>query len=251
VTEELSFLDHLVELRKRLIRSLYGVFIGFGLIYHFAEELFDWLIQPLCKAIKDGACPLIYTGVAEPFMVYLKVGLLGGFFASMPWIFYQIWAFISPGLHAHERRWVIPFIIIGSAMFVGGALMGYFVIFPLAFDFFLKQALAPIQPMLSMADYFSFASGLLFAFGFLFEIPVFVLLLNLMGVISAKSLWKTWRYAVAGIFILAALVTPADPYTMLLLGIPLSIFYVGALVACSLLERLRRKTSSAVPSEAP
>lgn len=244
MNSEMSFIQHLVELRKRIIRSLVGVLIGFGLCYHFAEAIFDFLLKPLCHAFqKDGDCPIVYTGVAEPFLVYLKVGLLGGFFLSIPWIFYQVWQFISPGLHFHEKKWVVPFVVVASVMFVAGAFLGYFYIFPFAFEFFLQQAPAPIQPMLSMTDYFSFASGLLFAFGFLFEIPVFVILLNLIGLIKAETLWKTWRYAVAGIFILAAVLTPADPYTMLLLGVPLAILYLLALTFCSLQERARKKSS--------
>ncbi len=244
MSSETPFLEHLVELRKRIIRSLIGILGGFLVVYHFAEQLFSLLIKPLCKAMGDISCPIVYTGVAEPFMVYLKVGLLGGVFLAVPWIFTQVWGFISPGLHSHEKRWVVPFVVIASMMFLFGAFIGYYYIFPLAFEFFLKQALDPIKPMLSMTDYFSFASGLLFAFGFLFEIPVFVMLLNLIGLIKAATLWKTWRYAVAGIYVLAAVLTPADPYTLLLLGTPLAILYIVALITCSVLEKVRSKSAS-------
>ncbi|MDB5038553.1 MAG: preprotein translocase subunit TatC [Bacteriovoracaceae bacterium] len=237
---EMSFLDHLVEFRMRVIRSLIGVLVGFALVYHFSEQLYNFLLQPLCRTFND-RCPVVYSGVAEPFLVYLKVGFVGGLFLAIPWIFYQLWMFISPGLHGNEKKWVVPFVFIASFMFMAGSLLGYFFIFPFAFQFFASQAMAPISPMLSMSDYFSFASGLLFAFGFLFEIPVFVVLLNFIGLLSAKTLWKTWRYALAGIFILSAIVTPADPYTMMMVGVPLSLLYMAALVICSLSENFRKK----------
>lgn len=242
---EMTMFEHLKELRKRLVRAVLGVLVGFLIVYHFAEDLFSWLVKPLCHAIQGSQeCPIVYTGVAEPFMVYLKVGLVGGIFVSAPWMFYQIWKFISPGLHYHEKKYVVPFVAVASIMFVGGALLGYFFIFPLAFEFFLQVATPEIHPMLSMSDYFGFASGLLLAFGILFEIPVFVVLLNLIGVLKAKTLWKTWRPATAGIFILAAILTPADPYTMLLLGCPLAAAYILALCLCSVLEGLRSKQES-------
>jgi sec-independent protein translocase protein TatC len=237
---EMSFLEHLIELRKRLVRSLWGVVIGFLVVYHFSEKLYDFLLQPLCKVLGE-KCSVVYTGIAEPFLVYLKVGFVGGIFLAIPWIFFQIWQFISPGLKSHEKRWVLPFVAVGSLMFIAGAFLGYFFIFPFAFEFFVAQAMAPIMPMLSMSNYFSFVSGLLFAFGFLFEIPVFVVFLNLIGLVSAKTLWRTWRYAVAVIFILAAIFTPADPYTMLLVALPLSVLYILALLVCSLLERFRER----------
>ncbi len=236
---ELPLLGHLNELRRRIVHSVIGVLVGFGIAYGFSKEIFSFLIDPLCKALQQASCPLVYTGIAEPFMVYLKVGLVVGIFIAAPWIFYQIWGFIRPGLHAHERRYVVPFVTIASLMFVGGAFLGYFFIFPPAFEFFLQVASSEIQPMIRMDEYFSFAAGLLFAFGVLFEIPVFVVLLNFIGVVSAKALWSTWRPAVAGIFIAAAVLTPADPYTMLLLGTPLAVIYILALVVCSLSEKVR------------
>jgi sec-independent protein translocase protein TatC len=239
---EMSFLEHLVELRKYMIRALWGVLIAFGIAYYYSNQIFDWLLRPLCEAFHDTAkCPVVYLGVVEPFMVYLKVGLVGGIFLAAPWIFFQIWNFISPGLKSTEKKYVIPFVVTASTMFVGGALLGYYYIFPMAFPFFRDQAGPMIQPMVSMDSYFGFASGLLFAFGALFEIPVFVILLNLIGVLHSQTLWRTWRVAVAIIFVLAAVLTPADPYTMLLLGCPLAGLYLAALAFCSLNDRVRGK----------
>lgn len=239
---EMSFMDHLIELRRRIVLSAWGILVGFGLVYHFSERLYNILLIPLCDVLKD-KCSVVYTGLTEPFFVYLKVGFIGGFFLALPWIFYQAWKFISPGLREKERKWVIPFVVLGSFMFAAGAILGYFYVFPFAFEFFLTQAQGPVLPMLSMSDYLSFVAGMLFAFGFLFEIPVFIIFLNLIGILSASFLWRTWRYAVAVIFILAAILTPADPYTMLLCALPLSFLYIAALVVCSILERFRKKSA--------
>lgn len=239
-------MEHLTELRKRIVLSFWGVLIGFFITYYFSDTIFAWLMTPLCDALSRDHCPMIFTGLAEPFMVYLKVGLIGGIFLASPWIFFQLWSFIAPGLHRHEKKWVVPFISLATIMFVGGALLTYFYIFPFAFQFFLSQASAPIMPMLSMQDYFSFSAGLLLAFGMLFELPILIILLNTIGVVKAKTLWGTWRYGIVGIYILAAILTPADPYTMLLLGTPLSILYLASLGVCSLIENSRSKGSKEV-----
>lgn len=246
---EMSFLEHLAELRKRILNALWGVVLGFIVVYYFSEQVFDWLLLPLCGAFKNSECRVITTGVAEAFMVYLKTGIIGGVFVASPWIFYQIWKFISPGLHGHEKKYVLPFVFAGSLMFVGGALFGYFYIFPFAFEFFLSYTGDLIIPMPAMSAYFGFASGLLIAFGLLFEIPVFVVLLNLLGVVQAATLWRTWRVALFCIFALAAILTPADPFTMLLLGAPLSFLYMVSLVVCSFLEK-SRKASEATSAQA-
>lgn len=241
MSSEMSFLEHLGELRRRIIHALWGVLVGVILVYYFSEEIFAWLMKPLCGAFRNSECQVITLGVAEAFMVYLKTGILGGVFLASPWMFFQIWKFISPGLHPRERKFVIPFVLAASLMFVGGALFGYFFIFPFAFEFFLSYAGPVITPMPSMDAYFGFASGLLVAFGLLFEIPVFVVLLNLLGVVEAKSLWRTWRIAIFSIYALAAILTPADPFTMLLLGTPLCLLYLASLVVCSFLEKARVK----------
>lgn len=238
---DMSFLDHLVELRKRVIHAMLGIVVGFGIAYYFAEIIFNWLSAPLCHAFKNDSCRLITTGVAEAFIVYLKTGLIGGLFLASPWIFFQIWKFVSPGLHAKERRLVVPFVLAASIMFAGGALFGYFFIFPFAFEFFLSYAGELITPMPSMSSYFTFSSSLLIAFGLLFEIPVFVILLNLIGVVEAAWLWKTWRLAIFVIFGVSAVLTPADPVTMVLLGLPLSALYMLSLIICSFLEKSKKK----------
>lgn len=241
MSDEMNFLDHFAELRKRLIRAMIGLGVMFLLTINFAPDIFAWLMIPLCKAFDNQACNLHEISVAEGFITYLKTAFVSSIFLSAPWIFFQVWGFISPGLHQHEKKYVIPFVGSATLMFVGGALFGYFLVFPLAFEFFISVAEPNILKMHSMAAYFSITSTLLFAFGILFEIPVLVVLLNILGVVSAAELWRTWRYAIVAIFAVSAILTPADPFTMILLGIPLSILYVSSLGICSLLEHLKKK----------
>jgi sec-independent protein translocase protein TatC len=240
---EMTFLDHLTEARKRIIHAFWGFLVGFGIAYSYSTEIFEWLKGPLCQALQKDECSIVYLGLAEPFFIYLKVGIIGGVFISAPWIFYQVWKFMSPGLRVNEKKWVFPFVFVASVMFTGGSLFGYFIIFPLAFEFFLSVAPLTVMPMLSMSNYFSFASALLFAFGTLFETPVIVVLLNLAGIVKAETLWKTWRYVVVGLFALSAIMTPADPYTMVLMAIPLTLLYMISLIICSMLENMKKASA--------
>lgn len=240
MSSEMSLIEHLVELRKRIVRALIGVIVGFALAYGFAEEIFAWLMEPLCAALNNSSCQLQALSIAEAFIVYLKTGLVAGLFIAAPWIFYQLWAFVRPGLHANERKYVVPFVVVASAMFVGGAGFGYFVVFPYAFQYFVELAGTQVDVRPSMDAYFSFTSSLLFAFGALFEVPVLTILFHSLGLVSAETLWKTWRYGVLAIFLAAAILTPPDPITMLFLGTPLTVLYLGTLGICSLREHFRK-----------
>lgn len=245
---EMSLLEHLIELRKRLLLATIGLALGFGAAYFFRKELFGLLVQPLCKSF-DESCQLITTQVAETFIVHFKTALLFGFFISSPWIFFQLWRFVSPGLYKKEKKYVLPFVLVASLMFVGGALLGYFYVFPFAFKFFLGSELNTyVEPSTAVGPYFSFAASLLFAFGLLFEIPVVIVFLNLLGLVAAKDLWASWRYGIVGIFALSAALTPADPMTMLMLAVPLSVLFILSLVICSALEKSRtQKIESPTP----
>lgn len=239
MSQEMNFLGHLTELRSRVLKSAIGVGLGFALAYSFAEEIFWQLMQPLCGAFENQTCQLITTGVAEAFFVYLKTGIVAGIFISAPWIFYQIWKFVEPGLLPSERRFVLPIVLSASLLFVGGASFGYFAVFPFAFDFFFEAAGPGIAPMPAMQAYFSFSVRLLLAFGVLFELPLVVIAAAYFGLVKVKTLWETWRYALVGIFSLSAILTPADPFTMLLLGVPLSILYIASIAIAQVLVRKR------------
>jgi sec-independent protein translocase protein TatC len=241
-TPLVSFWDHVEELRKRLIWGLAALGAGFALAYFFSRELFDWLAVPYVRAYRDvvGRQPeLITTGLLESFLVYLKVGLVGGCFLASPVIFSQIWAFVSPGLRESERKHAIPFVLLASLFFLGGAAVGYFGVFPIGFKYFLE--LAPpesVQPMIRMQEYFQLAAWMLLIFGLVFEAPILVFYLAYLGVLRPRHLIRPWRAIVVGIAVASAVLTPADPVSMLLMMIPLLAFY-GLIVVFALAVRRR------------
>ena len=167
--EKLPFTSHLEELRKRLITAFIAVGVGFVVAFGFKERLFNILVQPLAKVMKEGET-LIYTGLPEAFFTYLKVAFLTGLMVASPIILYQFWMFVAPGLYKNERRMMVPIVILSSFFFVGGALFGYFVVFPWGFKFFLGFATETIRPLPSMKEYFGFSAKLLLAFGLVFVV---------------------------------------------------------------------------------
>ena len=169
--EKLPFTSHLEELRKRLITAFIAVGVGFVVSFGFKERLFGILVQPLINVMKEGE-NLIYTGLPEAFFTYLKVSLLSGLIVASPVLIYQFWMFVAPGLYRNERRMMVPIVILSSFFFIGGALFGYFVVFPWGFKFFLGFASETIKPLPSMKEYFGFSAKLLLAFGLVFELPL-------------------------------------------------------------------------------
>ena len=228
---KMSFTAHLEELRSRLIICLITVGIGFIGSYFFKEKFFHILVLPLLKAMGEKGT-LIFTGVPEPFFVYLKVSLVAGIFFSAPIILYEIWAFIAPGLYSQERRYVVPFVFFSSILFLLGVLFGYYIVCPYGFKFLLGFASYNIQPMLAIKEYFSFSTKLLLAFGFVFELPVFIVFLSKAGIVSPQTLSKQRKYAILGIFAVAAILTPPDVATQFMMAGPLiGLFEVGIIMA--------------------
>lgn len=223
---KLPLTAHLDELRTRLIRSLLGVGVGFALCYAGIEPLMAWLVAPV-RALASSQVQIIGTGLAEAFFTKLKVAFFGGIFAASPVIFYQIWKFIAPGLHEHERRYVLPFVGFATVFFLAGAFFCYRYVFPTAFGFFLEEySSVAIAPMLKISEYLSFATRMLLAFGVVFELPVFTFFLARVGVVNHKTMIATWRYAVVGIFIVAAVLTPGpDVASQMLMATPLLVLY--------------------------
>ena len=219
----MSLLDHLGELRKRLTKCVYAVAVGFFACYSFAEDIFNVLLAPMAGILTDGHFQ--YTSPPEAFFTYLKVALVAGIFLVSPYIFYQIWAFISPGLYEHERKWIIPITIVTAVLFVTGALFGYFVVFPFGFEFFASFASEKIQFIPKLNEYTTFCLQLLLAFGVVFEMPLFMLILARLGIVTAEKLRKSRKYAILIIFIVAAILTPPDPFTQTLMAGPLILLY--------------------------
>jgi sec-independent protein translocase protein TatC len=220
----MSLMEHLEELRQRLTRAAIAVGVGFLIAYFFKEQLYGYLTIPL-KAAMPPEAKLIYTAPAEAFFTYLKVAFLAGIVGASPVLFYQLWKFISPGLYAHERKNIWPFVIISSTLFITGAIFCYTVVFPYAFQFFMSFATDDITPMLKLNEYLSFSSMLLFAFGVVFEMPLVLVFLGRMGVVTSQGLRQKRKYAILIMFAGAAFFTPPDVVSQILMAVPLMILY--------------------------
>ena len=218
--KKLPLTAHLQELRKRLILSFIAIGVGFFVCYAFKEFLFDILAAPLQKVMPIGGS-LIFTSVAEAFFTYMKVAFIAAVIFVSPFVLYQIWAFVAPGLYQKEKRYVIPFVLGGSLFFAMGVLFAYFVAVPIGFKFLLGYATDFIKPMPSMKEYLSFSIKFLLAFGLVFEFPVVLVLLARIGVVDAKMLARQRKYAILLIFIFAAVVTPPDFISQVLMALPL------------------------------
>jgi sec-independent protein translocase protein TatC len=219
----MSLLDHLSELRKRLTKCAYAVAVGFFACYAFAEDIFDILLKPMVGILTDSHFQ--YTSPPEAFFTYMKVAFVAGIFLASPYIFYQLWAFVAPGLYEHERKWIIPISVFTALLFVAGALFGYFVVFPFGFEFFASYSNENIQFIPKLNEYTTFCLQLLLAFGLIFELPLFMLILARLGLVTADKLRKTRKYAILVIFVVAAILTPPDPFTQTLMAVPLMVLY--------------------------
>ncbi len=229
--EKQPFLSHLEELRRRLIYCAIALGIGFIIAYFFSEDLFKILMSPLKAQLPENN-KLIFTNLPEVFIAYIKTAFIGSILLSSPVIFYQLWMFIAPGLYQNEKRYIIPFVVFSSLLFIGGALFGYFIVFPFGFRFFLSYANEYVQALPSVQQYFSFSIKLLFAFGIVYELPVVIFFLTRMGLVDADFLRKKRKYAILLIFILGAILTPPDVITQLMMAGPLLILYeIGIIIA--------------------
>jgi len=229
--EKQPFMSHLEELRKRLVICAIGVGAGFVIAYIFSERLFQLLVAPL-KAVMPEGDQLIFTNLPEMFFAYIKVAFIAGIMAAAPLIFYQLWMFIAPGLYRKEKKMAIPFVISSTILFVGGALFGYFVVFPFGFKFFIGFSNDYVKALPSVKQYFSFSMKLLFAFGAVFELPVIIFFLSKMGVVTPQFLRQKRKYAILLTFALAAILTPPDVITQCMMAGPLIVLYeIGILVS--------------------
>ncbi len=220
----MTLMEHLGELRTRLVRSFIAVGLAFAVCYTFSEQLFAELCKPLLAALPEGS-KLIFTALPEAFFVYLKVGLVAAVFVASPFLFYQIWSFIAPGLYDDEKKYVIPMALISAIFFISGASFCFFVVFPYAFTFFVGFASEEIAAMPSLGEYLGFSLKLLIAFGLIFEMPLFTFFLSRLGLVTAARMRNFRRYAILCIFIIAAILTPPDVISQLLMAMPMMILY--------------------------
>jgi sec-independent protein translocase protein TatC len=237
--KKLPLTAHLQELRKRLILSFVAVAAGFALCYTFAERIFDILANPLLEMMPRGGS-LVFTSVAEAFFTYMKVAFISGLILASPFVLYQIWAFVAPGLYRHEKKYVVPFVLAGSFFFAIGIFFAYYVALPVGFKFLLGFTTDFIKPLPSMKEYLSFSIKFLLAFGLVFEFPVVLVLLARIGVVDAKTLARQRKYAILLIFIFAAILTPPDIVSQLIFALPM----IGLYELSILLSKLFGKKSS-------
>lgn len=230
--KEQTLVAHLVELRSRLVRSCASVLLVFVCLSPFMKQIFDYLSQPLMVALPQGA-KLLAIGVIAPFMVPLKVTLFVAFCIALPYVLYQLWAFIAPGLYRKEKSLAIPIIVSSLLMFFVGMLYCYFVVFRMVFQFIAGFSPESVNFAPDIDSYFSFVLALFLAFGLTFEVPIIVVVLNRMGITTVEKLKKARPYMIVGAFILAAIVTPPDVLSQLLLALPLVILYQVGIWLCS------------------
>jgi sec-independent protein translocase protein TatC len=228
-------LDHLIELRTRLIRSVVALGIAFAGCFYFADEIFAILVRPLAGAFPEGTnARLIYTKLYEAFFVEIKVALFAAFFVTFPFLANQLWAFVAPGLYAKEKKAFLPFLLATPVLFIAGASLAYFVVMPTAFRWFLgfqgEVAGLSQEALPAMGDYLDLVMRFILAFGISFLLPVLMLLLNRAGLVTREQFAKSRRFVIVGIFIVAAIVTPPDVVSQLILAIPMMGLFEGSLL---------------------
>jgi len=240
-----SFVEHLTELRSRLIRSVVYLFLFFVVCYFFAENIYSFLVEPYAQAVKEDGLNrrMIFTALHETFITYLKVAFFAAMFISSPIILSQIWKFIAPGLYKNEKKALLPYLIATPTLFLLGGMLVYYLIMPLAIKFFLSFETSahlnnlPIQLEAKVNEYLSLIMRLIFAFGISFQLPVLLSLLARVGFVDSKYLKERRKYVIVIIFAVAALLTPPDPITQIGLGIPLLILYELSILSVSLIEK--------------
>ena len=243
-------LDHLIELRTRLVRSFVALGLAFCVCFYFADDIFSFLVKPLTAAFPAGQGKLIYTKLYEAFFVEIKVALFAAFFVSFPIIANQLWAFVAPGLYAREKKAFLPFLVATPILFTAGAALAYYLVMPTAFRFFLtfegdKGGLS-LEALPGTGDYLSLVMQFILAFGISFLLPV-LLLLNRAGIVSRAQLSAARRYVIVAITALAAVITPPDVVSQLMLLVPMWLLFEGSLLIMRLGER--KDAADAVAAE--
>jgi len=224
----MSFLEHLEELRKRIIYSIIAVTIGFFACWGYAEKIFGLMQIPIMDALRRNGMSekLVYLNPTEPFNLYLKIGFMAAIFVTSPFVLYQVWMFISPGLYRNEKRYVLPFMFSTILLFVSGGLFGYKMVYPAALDFLISYG-KQFQPMITIGEYTDLFLTIILGLGIVFELPIVVFFLAIMGVVTAGWMWRNIRYSILVIFIIAAILTPTtDILNMCLFAAPMVGLYI-------------------------
>jgi sec-independent protein translocase protein TatC len=223
----MGFLDHLEELRRRIVYSVAAVAVGFFACWGYREQIYAVMQRPIMNALKANGMSdkLVYLNPTEPFNLYLKVAALAGLFLTSPFVLYQVWMFISPGLYRNEKRYVVPFMVSTIALFTCGGYFGYKIVYPAALNFLIDFG-KQFQPMITIGEYTQLFLSIILGMGLIFEMPILVFFLALMGIVSAGFMWKNFRYSILIIFIIAAIVTPTtDILNMCIFAAPMIALY--------------------------
>src|SRR5580700_2412041 len=239
----MSFLDHLEELRRRLVYSIIAVAVGFFACWGYAEKIVGWMQKPIMEALKRNGMPqtLVYLNPTDPFNLYLKIAMLAGLFVASPAVLYQAWMFISPGLYRNEKRYVVPFMFSTVGLFLAGGAFGYKLVYPAALEFLIGYG-KQFQPMITIHEYTDLFLTVILGLGVVFELPILVFFLALMGVVSAGWMWRNVRYSILVIFIIAAIITPtADILNMCIFAAPMVVLYLLSIGLAYLVHPKQRK----------
>jgi sec-independent protein translocase protein TatC len=231
-----TFISHLVELRDRLLRTIIVVGIVFVCLFPWSSELYDLLAQPMMSTLPEGS-RMIATGVITPFLIPMKVAAMVAFVIALPYVLYQAWAFVAPGLYAHEKKLVLPLVVASTVLFTAGMAFCYFFVFGVVFGFVNRIAPASITVAPDIEQYLNFVMTMFVAFGVTFEVPVVVVVLARMGIVSVEQLRNVRPYFIVGAFVIAAVVTPPDVVSQLLLAVPMCLLYELGLIVARVIVR--------------
>ncbi len=238
-----TLISHLLELRDRLMRAFIAVLIAFMPTAYFSNDVFTLVAQPLIDKLPAGSS-LIATSVISPFMTPFKLAFFVGLFIAMPYVLYQIWAFIAPGLYRHEKRFALPLLVSSIILFYVGVIFAYLVVFPVMFDFFASTTPVGVRMMTDINSYMDFVLTMFLCFGLAFEVPVVVVLLVLTGLVKVAKLAEIRGYVLIGIFVIAAILTPPDAISQTIMAVPMYLLYEGGLLMARLMERMRSKAEA-------
>ena len=234
-----TLISHLLELRDRLIKALVGVGVAFVPCMFYSNDIFSYVSQPLQAKLPPGT-HLIATSVMSPFTTPFKLSFFVAAFLAMPWIIYQLWAFVAPGLYRHEKRFAVPLLVSAIVLFYVGVTFCYFFVFPVMFSFFASTTPKGVSMMTDITSYLDFVLVMFFAFGAAFEVPVAVVLLVITGIVKLEKLKENRGYVLLGVFIVAALFTPPDAVSQSIMAIPMYLLYEGGMIMARILLRMKR-----------
>jgi sec-independent protein translocase protein TatC len=247
-THSMPLLAHLEELRKRIIFSVFGVLVGFISCWSYADRIFGVMQQPIIQALRHHGLGsgLVYLNPTEPFNLYFEVGLVAGLFAASPFVFYQLWLFIAPGLYRNEKCYVLPFLVSTVGLFIAGGFFGYRMVYPASLDFLIGYG-QRFQPMITIREYTKLFLTIIVGLGLIFEMPILAFFLALMRVITARWMWRNLRYSILAIFIVASIVTPTtDILNMCLFAAPMVALYAISMGVAWLVNSARDRGTGAV-----